>query len=93
MTDYILETRELVKRFGRGKNQQTAVNQVSLHVETGKIYGLLGSNGAGKSTTLKMITGMRPTAGEIRPQGRPYPHRSATHGGYRGDYRQWATCL
>lgn len=75
MADYILETRELVKRFGRGKNQQTVVNQVSLHVETGKIYGLLGSNGAGKSTTLKMITGMRPTVGEIRFQGCPWERR------------------
>lgn len=80
MTDYILETRELVKRFGRGKNQQTAVNQVSLHVETGKIYGLLGPNGAGKSTTLKMITGMlRPTAGEIRFQGHPWERRDLYH--------------
>ncbi|MDD7541568.1 MAG: lantibiotic protection ABC transporter ATP-binding protein [Mobiluncus porci] len=73
MTDFILETRQLVKKFGRGTRAQIAVNQVSLHVETGKVYGLLGPNGAGKSTTLKMVTGMlHPTAGEILFDGHPW---------------------
>lgn len=73
MTDFILETRQLVKKFGRGTRSQIAVNQVSLHVETGKVYGLLGPNGAGKSTTLKMVTGMlHPTAGEILFDGHPW---------------------
>lgn len=73
MSGCILETRGLVKRFGRGGNAQAAVDSVSLHVEEGKVYGLLGPNGAGKSTTLKMITGMlRPTAGEMLFEGRPW---------------------
>lgn len=63
---YMLETRGLTKRFGRGNQAQDAVADVSLHIREGEVYGLLGPNGAGKSTTLKMICGMlRPTAGEI----------------------------
>ncbi|MEF2855605.1 MAG: ATP-binding cassette domain-containing protein, partial [Collinsella intestinalis] len=63
---YMLETRGLTKRFGRGDQAQDAVSDVSLHIREGEVYGLLGPNGAGKSTTLKMICGMlRPTAGEI----------------------------
>lgn len=70
---YMLETRGLTKRFGRGANAQTAVENVSLHIPAGRIYGLLGPNGAGKSTTLKMICGMlRPTAGTILFDGRPW---------------------
>ena len=64
--DYMLETRGLTKRFGRGDQAQDAVADVSLHIREGEVYGLLGPNGAGKSTTLKMVCGMlRPTAGEI----------------------------
>ena len=63
---YMLETRGLTKRFGRGDQAQDAVADVSLHIREGEVYGLLGPNGAGKSTTLKMICGMlQPTAGEI----------------------------
>ena len=63
---YLLETRGLTKRFGRGADAQTAVAGVSLHIREGEVYGLLGPNGAGKSTTLKMICGMlRPTSGEM----------------------------
>ena len=63
---YMLETRGLTKRFGRGDQAQDAVADVSLHIREGEVYGLLGPNGAGKSTTLKMICGMlRPTTGEI----------------------------
>lgn len=63
---YMLETRGLTKRFGRGDQAQDAVADVNLHIREGEVYGLLGPNGAGKSTTLKMVCGMlRPTAGEI----------------------------
>lgn len=73
MTRYVLETRGLSKRFGRGGGAQTAVDHVSLHVDEGKVYGLLGPNGAGKSTTLKMITGMlRPTEGQMLFEGRSW---------------------
>ena len=73
MTRCVLETRGLVKRFGRGGGAQTAVDHVSLRGEEGKVYGLLGPNGAGKSTTLKMVTGMlRPTEGQMLFEGRPW---------------------
>ena len=80
MATCILETRGLVKRFGRGARAQTAVDGVSLHVEEGKVYGLLGPNGAGKSTTLKMVTGMlRPTEGQMLFGGRPWERADLYH--------------
>lgn len=60
--EYLLSTDRLTKRFKR----QTAVNSVSLHIGRGEIYGLIGKNGAGKTTFLKMISGLsRPTSGDI----------------------------
>jgi ABC-2 type transport system ATP-binding protein len=62
----------LTKRFGR----RLAVDNVTLHVPDGSIYGLLGHNGAGKSTTLGMILGqVFPTAGDVQVNG----HSVATH--------------
>jgi ribosome-dependent ATPase len=53
--------RHLTKRFG----DFTAVNDVSFTIERGEIFGFLGSNGCGKSTTMKMLTGLLPaTEGE-----------------------------
>lgn len=54
MNNLIIETRQLTKIFG----EQTAVNKVILHVQKGRIYGLLGRNGAGKTTIMKMILGL-----------------------------------
>ena len=73
VSGYVLETRHLTKRFGRGRDIQTAVDNVSLHVGEGRVYGLLGPNGAGKSTTLKMITGiLRPTSGQVLFDDHPW---------------------
>jgi ABC-2 type transport system ATP-binding protein len=61
-----LELESVTKRFG----DKLAVNNLSLRLEPGTFLGLLGRNGAGKSTTLKMITGLlRPTSGRIRVLG------------------------
>jgi len=61
-----LELESLTKRFG----DKTAVDDLSLSLEPGTFLGLLGRNGAGKSTTLKMVTGLlQPTAGHIRILG------------------------
>lgn len=49
--EYVMETQNLTKRY----QDVTVVNQVNLHVPKGKIYGLLGRNGAGKTTIMKMI--------------------------------------
>jgi ABC-2 type transport system ATP-binding protein len=55
-----VELRELSKRFGAFK----AVDGVSLRVEEGEIFGFLGANGAGKSTTIRMLCGLlKPTSG------------------------------
>ncbi|WP_455717912.1 ABC transporter ATP-binding protein [Anaerosporobacter sp.] len=62
MSDYVIETRQLTKIYG----DQTAVNAVNLHVKKGSVYGLLGRNGAGKTTIMKMILGLTSvTSGEI----------------------------
>jgi ABC-2 type transport system ATP-binding protein len=56
----IIETRELTKRFG----ELTAVDHLNLSVERGEIFGLVGPDGAGKTTTLRMLCGlMDPTEG------------------------------
>jgi ABC-2 type transport system ATP-binding protein len=57
---------DLVKKYGTF----TAVDGVSLEVESGEIHGFLGPNGAGKTTTIRMIAGLlKPTAGRILVNG------------------------
>jgi ABC-2 type transport system ATP-binding protein len=59
----VLELSHVTKRFG----EKVAVDDVSFALEPGSFLGLLGRNGAGKSTTLKMLTGLlTPTAGTIK---------------------------
>ena len=61
-----LELSHVTKRFG----DKVAVDDLSLSLEPGAFVGLLGRNGAGKSTTLKMVTGLlEPTAGTITVLG------------------------
>lgn len=61
MNDTVIETKQITKVYG----EQTAVNRVDLHVRKGRIYGLLGRNGAGKTTIMKMILGLTSiTSGE-----------------------------
>src|SRR5262249_46873657 len=52
----VIQTTELTKLYGN----KAAVNRLSLKVPSGAIYALLGDNGAGKSTTIKMLTGQIP---------------------------------
>nr|MBL8454904.1 ABC transporter ATP-binding protein [Zoogloeaceae bacterium] len=54
--DIAIEARGLTMRFG----DFTAVDQVSFRIRRGEIFGFLGSNGCGKSTTMKMLTGLLP---------------------------------
>ena len=62
----IIETKKLNKKYGK----QIVVNNVDLHIEQGEIYGLLGRNGAGKTTIMKMILGLVSiTSGEINVFG------------------------
>jgi ABC-2 type transport system ATP-binding protein len=66
MSVVALEIKALTKRFG----PFTAVDALTLSVNTGEVFGLLGSNGAGKTTTIKMLTTLlQPTTGEARVAG------------------------
>src|ERR1700676_1978035 len=57
--DAAIVAEHLVRRFG----QVTAVNDVSFRVERGEIFGFLGPNGSGKTTVIKMLTGLLPLRG------------------------------
>lgn len=58
-----ISARDLSKTFG----DFTAVNKVNFEIERGEIFGFLGSNGCGKTTTMKMLTGLLPaSSGEAR---------------------------
>lgn len=60
--EYTLTTNALTKQYGRLK----ACNEVNMHLRKGEIYGFIGKNGSGKTTFMKMISGMsHPTSGEI----------------------------
>jgi ribosome-dependent ATPase len=62
-----IEARDLTMRFG----DFVAVDHVNLRIERGEIFGFLGSNGSGKTTTMKMLTGLLPPSeGEARLFGR-----------------------
>lgn len=64
---FAIEAAGLVQRFG----DFTAVDHVSFKIERGEIFGFLGSNGCGKTTTMKMLTGLLPpTEGEARLFGK-----------------------
>lgn len=59
--DFAIEAKKLTKKFG----DNTAVNELDLQVRPGEIFGLVGPDGAGKSTTMRLLsTAMRPTSGE-----------------------------
>ncbi|MFA8341880.1 MAG: ATP-binding cassette domain-containing protein [Rhodothermaceae bacterium] len=63
---YSIEVKKLTKKFG----DFTSVNQVSFNVKKGEIFGFLGANGAGKSTTIKMLCGiLEPSDGDALVAG------------------------
>jgi ABC-2 type transport system ATP-binding protein len=67
----VIEINKLSKHYDRLK----AVDGISFEVREGEIFGLLGENGAGKSTTLEMIEGLRkPTSGDIKILGKDSRH-------------------
>ncbi|MBQ8706620.1 MAG: ribosome-associated ATPase/putative transporter RbbA [Succinivibrionaceae bacterium] len=78
----VIETRDLTRTFG----SFTAVDRVSFRIRRGEIFGFLGSNGCGKSTTMKMLTGLlEPTSGEGSILGVPLGRADADmrrHVGY-----------
>ncbi|CAB4723972.1 unannotated protein [freshwater metagenome] len=81
MSEPIIETRRLTRTFrvrdGLTRRTVVAVEDLSLRVDPGEAVGYIGANGAGKSTTIKMLTGILvPTSGEARTCGlRPVADR------------------
>lgn len=66
MTGPAVETRDLTRRFG----QLTAVRRLNLRIERGEVFGLLGPNGSGKTTTIRMLCGLlEPTSGAATVAG------------------------
>lgn len=63
----IIEVKDLTKQY----NKHTAVDHLSFKIQTGDVYGFLGQNGAGKSTTIRMLLSLiQPTSGEINIFGK-----------------------
>ena len=61
ITESVVETSGLTRMFGKLK----AVDSLNLKVKRGEVYGLLGPNGSGKTTAIKMLCGLiKPTSGE-----------------------------
>ncbi|MER5372385.1 ABC transporter ATP-binding protein [Streptomyces sp. NPDC002553] len=72
--DAVISTRGLTKRYRGG---QLAVDGLDLTVPAGSVFGFLGPNGSGKTTTIRMLMGLiEPTSGTARVLGRPMPRAS-----------------
>ena len=64
--EYVITTDKLTKKFGK----KTAALDIDLRVREGEIYGLIGRNGAGKTTVMRMISGLsKPTSGSYQMNG------------------------
>ncbi|NOJ18627.1 ABC transporter ATP-binding protein [Vibrio jasicida] len=73
MTEYAIQAENVVKKFG----DFTAINNITLNVPKGSIYGFLGPNGCGKSTTIRVLTGLlSPSEGNVDVLGLEIPKQS-----------------
>lgn len=64
---YILTTDNLTKKYG----EKVAAGNINIHINEGEIYGLIGRNGAGKTTIMRMISGLsKPTSGSYTYHGK-----------------------
>ncbi|EGQ7948626.1 ABC transporter ATP-binding protein [Vibrio parahaemolyticus] len=73
MTEYAIQAQNVVKKFG----DFTAINNITLNVPKGSIYGFLGPNGCGKSTTIRVLTGLlSPSGGGVDVLGLEIPKQS-----------------
>lgn len=85
----IVEIRHFKMKFGN----KTVIKDLSFDVFQGEVFGFLGSNGSGKTTTLRALLGLyEPTAGELLIDGKPYAVDSQSNLGYlpeeRGLYKK-----
>lgn len=89
----MLESKQLTKRFG----SKTAVNNISLKLESGHIYAMMGPNGSGKTTWMKMAAGLiKPTSGTVFFKGEPVSIRSRASVAYMSTepyFYNWMTIL
>ncbi|WP_106214474.1 ABC transporter ATP-binding protein [Kineococcus rhizosphaerae] len=80
----MLEIRGLTRRFG----DRTAVDDIAMTVPSGELVGFVGGNGAGKSTTMRMVMGvLEPDAGQIRWNGAPVTPADRRRFGYMPEER------
>ena len=69
-TPPLIEFNNVSRTFGTGDKTITAVDDVSLRVDRGEVYGVIGFSGAGKSTLIRLVNGLeRPTAGSVHVLG------------------------
>ncbi|EOB6240070.1 ABC transporter ATP-binding protein [Vibrio vulnificus] len=73
MVEYAIQAQNVVKKFG----DFTAIDNITLNVPKGSIYGFLGPNGCGKSTTIRVLTGLlSPSEGNVDVLGLEIPKES-----------------
>ena len=70
MNDFVINAKSVNRDFGKLR----AINNLDLQVEKGQIYGFLGPNGCGKTTAIRLLTGLlKPTSGSIEVLGQSLP--------------------
>lgn len=89
MADAIIEVKDFMMKFG----DATVIDGLSFDVKRGETFGLLGSNGSGKTTTIRALLGIyRPTDGTLLIDGKPYSVEHSAQLGYlpeeRGLYKK-----
>ena len=66
MAEPIIRLTGLTKHFGGGENEVAALNDISIEIQRGEIFGVIGLSGAGKSTLVRCINLLeRPTSGQV----------------------------
>ncbi len=75
----VIETRDLVRRFGEGETMVTALDHVSVTIEEGEFTAIIGPSGSGKTTLLQLIGGLdEPSEGDVFLSGTNIAHMSGT---------------
>ncbi len=83
--DTMISAQGLAKTYGRGRMKVDAVRGIDLAVRRGEIFGLVGPDGAGKTTTIQMLCGLlRPSGGTTTVAGVDLVRGSASLGGRIG---------
>ena len=74
--DFAIEVADLRKTYGKNASQIQAVRGISLAIKPGEIFGLIGPDGAGKTSTFQILAGvMEASSGSAAIFGRPAPEK------------------